>query len=453
MMKHKHNLTGLILKINRSMVVGASFVAVILLGAFLLMLPITHNSNEWLSFADALFTATSATCVVGLAVVDTGTYFNLLGQLIIIILIQIGGVGVMTLTTMILMGMGRSMSLKEKLLLQETMSVDGPAGVIDLAKRMVLYTFCIEMFFGTLLAVHFYFSANLGLQGVYFGYWHAVSAFCNAGFDLFGGFQSLTAFRGDYFVNICIIILITLGGLGFAVEGDILKKRCWSRLRLHSKVVLSSYCILSLGGALIIWIFESYNPLTLGSLPESQQFLAALFQSVTTRTAGFNTIDISLLNRDTLLFMMFLMFVGGAPASTAGGIKVTTFAVIIMAAVALLRGKKDVVIFRRRISEEIIHKSSGIFILCLLWLGLAFFLILTFDAGKNHFGFIMCELFSAFGTVGLGVGITPHWDTASKLVLIITMFIGRIGILTFIMSFLEKKPSNLKYPMEDMFIG
>ena len=452
-MNTNFNLGSLILRMNRSMVVGGSFAAVIFIGAVLLMLPITHTEGGWLPFVDALFTATSATCVVGLVVVDTGTYFNLLGQLVIILLIQIGGVGVMTLTTMIILGMGQKMGLKEKLLMNEALGADGPAGVIGLARQIIGYTLCIELLFGTILALHFYYNVGMGPQSIYYGYWHSISAFCNAGFDLMGNFNSFTAFRGDYVINICIILLITLGGLGFMVEGDIIKKRCWRKLRLQSKVVLTSYFILSIGGAFVIWLFEYTNPDTLANLPEGEKFLASLFQSVTVRTAGFNTIDASLLNEDTLLFLMLLMFIGGAPASTAGGIKVTTFAVIIMACIALLRGKKDVVMFRRRISEEIIHKSLGIFVLCLLWLGLAFFLLLSFDKGENHFHLVMCELFSAFGTVGLGVNITPQWDAFSKLVLIMTMFIGRIGILTFVMAFLEKKPSSLKYPYEDMVIG
>ena len=207
--------------------------AVILIGALLLTLPITHTNGEWLSFIDALFTATSATCVVGLVVVDTGTYFNILGQLIIIFLIQIGGVGVMTLTTMIVLGMGKHIGLKERLLIQEALNQDGPAGVIELAKRMIKYTVVIELFFGTILALYGFFTTDWGFKAFYYGYWHAISAFCNGGFDLCGNFDSLTRFRDDVVVNVCIMLLITLGGIGFAVEGDILKKRCWKKLRLQ----------------------------------------------------------------------------------------------------------------------------------------------------------------------------------------------------------------------------
>ena len=427
--------------------------AVILIGALLLTLPITHTNGEWLSFIDALFTATSATCVVGLVVVDTGTYFNILGQLIIIFLIQIGGVGVMTLTTMIVLGMGKHIGLKERLLIQEALNQDGPAGVIELAKRMIKYTVVIELFFGTILALYGFFTTDWGFKAFYYGYWHAISAFCNGGFDLCGNFDSLTRFRDDVVVNVCIMLLITLGGIGFAVEGDILKKRCWKKLRLQSKVVLMGYLILSVGGGLLIWAFEFNNPATIGNLPDGNQLMASMFQSVTARTAGFNTLDIASLREDTLLFMMLLMFIGGAPASTAGGIKITTFAVVLMATVAMLRGKKDVVIYNRRISEDLIHKSMGVFVLCLLWLGIAFFLLLAIDNRQHPFHLVMCELFSAFGTVGLGVGITPEWHPVCKLILIMTMFIGRIGILTFTMAFLEKEASILRYPSEDMIIG
>lgn len=446
-------LSEMLLKMNRSFVVGLSFIAIILLGAVLLTLPITHTNNEWLPFIDALFTATSATCVVGLVVVDTGTYFNLLGQLILIMLIQIGGVGVMTLTTMILLRMGKRLGLKERLLIQEALNQDGPAGVIDLAKRILHYTFAIELFFGTLLAIHFYINTDWGWKAVYYGYWHSISAFCNGGFDLMGNFDSLTHYQGDMVVNFIIIALITLGGLGFAVEGEVLHKHSWRKFSLHTKVVLLSYLLLSIGGGILIWIFELGNMDTIGGLPWDEQLVASIFQAVTCRTAGFNTVDVSLMREDTLFFMMMLMFIGGAPASTAGGLKVTTFVIVLLSTLAMLRGKKDVVIFRKRITEDLIHKSMAVFVLCLLWLGIAFFFLVSFHDAHKHFHLIMCEVFSAFGTVGLGVGITPEWNTFCKLVLILTMFIGRIGILTFMMSFVEKKPERLRYPSEDMIVG
>lgn len=442
-----------LLKMNRNTVVAMSFAVIILSGALLLMLPITHTNGGWLPFIDALFTATSATCVVGLVVVDTGTYFNRLGHMIIIMLIQIGGVGVMTLTTMIILGMGRKLGLKERMLVQESLNQDGPAGVIELTKLIFRYTLAIEFIFGTGLGIYFYFNTPMGLESMFYGYWHSVSAFCNAGFDLMGNYDSLTGFRGDYFVNFCIISLITLGGLGFAVEGEILHKRSWKRFSLHTKMVLFGYLLLSLGGAIIIWLFEIDNPASIGNLPQHEQYLSSLFQSVTCRTAGFNTVDISAMHEETLVLMMFLMFVGGAPASTAGGIKITTFLIIMMTTIAYIRDRSEIVFFHKRIRIELIHKSLGIFVLCLLWLSFAFFLILTADSDHIHFHLALCELFSAFGTVGLGCGITDQWSSFSKVILIITMFIGRIGILTFTMSLFAKKSNNLSYPYEDVIIG
>lgn len=447
-----NKVTDFVLNMNRSMVVGLSFIAIIIVGAILLMLPISHTNGEWMPFIDALFTATSNTCVVGLAVADTGKDFSIFGQMVMILLIQIGGVGVMTLTTMIILGMGKKLGLKERLLMQEALNQDGPAGVIELAKRMVRYTLSIELFFGTLLAIYWYNTTDWGLKSIYYGYWHSISAFCNAGFDLMGDGKSLTEYCDDWFINIVFMSLITLGGLGFAVEADIIKKRSWKRFTLQTKVVILGYLLLSLGGAVFIWSYETLNPNTLGNLPESEQMLAALFQSVTCRTAGMNTIDISQMHEDSQLVMMFLMFIGGAPASTAGGLKITTAVVIIMSTFAFLRGRRDVVLFRKRITEDVIFKSMGVFVLCILWLGFAFSALLIFDEGQL-FHLVLFELFSAFGTVGLGVGITQDWNTICKLILIVTMFIGRIGILTFTMSFVSKKPDKLRYPTEDMIIG
>lgn len=445
-------ITNFILKMNRSMVVGLSFIGIILIGTILLMLPISHTNGEWMPFIDALFTATSNTCVVGLAVADTGNYFSVFGQMVMILLIQIGGVGVMTLTTMIILGMGKKLGLKERLLMQEALNQDGPAGVIELAKRIIRYTLVIELFFGTLLAIYWYNTTDWGLKSIYYGYWHSVSAFCNAGFDLLGDGKSLTDYYNDWFINIVFISLITLGGLGFAVEFDIIHKRSWKKFTLQTKVVILGYLLLSLGGALFIWGYETLNPATLGNLSESDQILAALFQSVTCRTAGMNTIDISQMHEDSQLLMMVLMFIGGAPASTAGGLKITTALVVIMSTFAFLRGRKDVVIFRKRIAEEVVLKSMGVFVLCILWMGFAFLTLLIFDEGQK-FHLVLFELFSAFGTVGLGIGITQDWNTICKLILIITMFIGRIGILTFTMSFVSKKSDKLRYPTEDMIIG
>ena len=446
-------LLRIILRLNRSMAVCLSFLALIGTGTLLLMLPCANNNGQWMPFIDALFTAASASCVTGLAVVDTGTYFSLFGQLVLLALIQIGGVGIMTLTAMLSIGLGKRVAIRERLLLQESLNQEAPGGVVQLVMVIVKYTLAIELLFGALLSFYFYEEAGMGLKAFYWGYWHAVSAFCNAGFDLLGDWASLTSYRDNPVVNIIFMLLITLGGLGFAVISDVLRRRRWRAFSLHTKIVLASSLMLSVGGALVIWLLEMDNPQTLGGMSTDRQLMAALFQSVSLRTAGFNTVDISAMGQDSLFFMALLMLVGASPTSTGGGLKTTTIVVLFVSTLALVRNKKDAVLFRRRISRQTIDKAASVFVLALLWLGLAFFLLLSLNGGRQPFQLVLFEVFSAFGTVGMGTGITPGWSVPAKLVLIVTMFIGRVGILTFIMSFFDKPAEKLRYPAEDVFIG
>jgi len=268
-----------------------------------------------------------------------------------------------------------------------------------------------------------------------------------------GGYASLPAFSNNLPVNLIFMALIILGGLGFTVIGDIRHKRSWRYLSLHTKIVLVINTFLLFGGAVLFWLLEADNPATLGNLPAGEQWLASFFQSVTARTAGFNTIDMSLLRGATLTMMMVLMFIGASSTSTGGGIKTTTFAVLLMSTLALLRGKKEVAIFRRRIDVSTISKSNSIFVLAQLWLALAFFLLLAFDTNHHGYELILFELVSAFSTTGLGVGITVEWNDWCKMILITTMYVGRIGILTFSMSFFNKKVDRIRYPAENILIG
>lgn len=445
------NLLRYFFNLNRSMVVAATFAALILTGTFLLMLPISNTQGEWMPFIDALFTATSATCVTGLAVVDTGKYFTLFGETVLILLIQIGGLGIMTLTTLFSVGLGKRINIRHRLLIQESLNQEGPSGVIKMAVAIVKYTLIIEFIFGSILAAYFYDA--MGSKALYWGYWHSISAFCNAGFDLFGDFKSLVDHQQSIIVNLCFIMLIILGGIGFTVIGEVARERRWNRFSLHTKMVLIINTALIIGGTVMIWLLEFNNDSTLGKLGAGDQFMAALFQSVSARTAGFNTIDISMLTNATLFFMMFLMFVGASSTSTGGGIKTTTFGVLVLSTLSLLRNKKETVLFNRRIDNSLIAKSNSIFILSVLWLGLAFFLLLMFDTHGHPFQKVLFELFSAFGTVGLGVGITTEWNDLCKMVLIATMYIGRIGILTFGMSFFSKETEKVRYPTENIIVG
>ena len=446
-------LLHLVYSLNRSTLIAFSFMAIILVGTFLLMLPISNTSGKWLPVIDALFTATSASCVTGLAVLDTGKDLTIFGQLVLITLIQIGGLGLMTITTLFAVGLGKRINISQRLLIQESLNQDAPSGVVRIALDIIKYTLVIEFVFGIILAFYFYEMLEMGGKALYWGYWHAISAFCNAGFDLLGDYASLTAFRGNVVVNLVFMVLIILGGIGFTVIGDVVQKRRWRYFSLHTKIVLSVNTILLVVGAVLFWLLEMENPATIGSLSVGEQWLASAFQSVTARTAGFNTVDIGALSGASLTLMMILMFIGASSTSTGGGIKTTTFTVLMLSTLALLRGKKDVVLFKRRIDGNIISKSYAIFVLAQLWLVLAFFMLLVFDTSGHSYQLILFELISAFGTVGLGVGITTEWNTWCKLILIATMYIGRIGILTFSMSFFNKKVDRIRHPAENILIG
>ena len=440
-----------LMNLKRSMFIALTFAWFIGAGTLLLMLPISNTNGQWLPFIDALFTATSASCVTGLAVVDTGKGFTYFGQTVLILLIQIGGLGIMTITSLLSVGMGKRIDIKHRLLIQESLNQDDPSGVIRMTMNIVKYTLCIEFFFGTVMALYFY--ESMGLSAFYWGYWHSVSAFCNAGFDLMGNFASLVSMRADIVINFCFMMLIMLGGLGFTVIGDVLHNRKWRKLSLHTKLVLCVNTTLVFGGGLMIWLLEHNNEATLGGMSVGHQLMASLFQSISLRTAGFNTIDIASLSSATLFLMMALMFIGASSTSTGGGIKTTTFAVLVASTAALLRDKKDVVIFHRRLEPSVISKATSVFLLAFLWICLAIFLLMVFDDKNQPFQFIMFEVFSAMGTVGMGVGITTEWNSICKFVLIMTMYVGRIGILTFSMSFFNKKIYKLRYPTENVLIG
>lgn len=441
------NLTG-------SQMMALTFVVLIFIGSLLLMLPLATVDGQGMRFIDALFTATSTSCVTGLAVVDTGNYFSWFGKLVMIILIQVGGLGIMTLTTLLSVAVGKRINLRERLLIQESFNLSEPSGVVRLALNVVKYALAIEFIFGSILAWHFYHSLGMGLTGVVWGYWHAISAFCNAGFDLFGDYASLTGHFNDITLNLCIMALVTIGGIGFTVIEDLHRTHSWSKLRLHSKIVLTASAILTFGGTLVIFALEYNNPATLGAMPnELDKWMAAAFQSVTSRTAGFNTIDLTDMHSASLFFMILLMGIGASPTSTGGGMKTTTVLVLLVSTWGLLHGKRDTVLFNRRVAQETVDKAYNVFTLCLIWMLGAYFLLLLCDGGVHRADFVLFEVVSAFATVGLGVGITPEWNDWGKLVLVFTMYAGRIGVLTFVLSFLHSKKDKIRYPSENIMIG
>lgn len=416
-----------VLKWSPPRILVCGFALIILLGASLLSMPFASASGERLPFIDALFTATSATCVTGLVVVDTGTYFSVAGQVILMCLFQLGGLGFMTMATLVALVLRKKISLRERLLLQEAMNQSSMEGIVRLIRRVIVYSLTIELVGFTLFSSRFAFDMPLG-KALFFGAFHAVSMFNNAGFDIFGGYRSLTLYVEDPIVNLAAMMLIITGGLGFVVISDLLEFRKNRRLSLHSKVVLTMTGTLIIVGAIVIFVFEFTNPKTLGSLEWGGKIWSSFFQSVTPRTAGANTLDYTALRQATVFFTIILMFIGASPGSTGGGIKTTTFTTLIGAVISMIRGRDDIVLFRYRLGKDRIFKALTI---TMISLGLVIIVTMILSMTEDQaFIKLLFEATSAFGTVGLSVGVTPELTIVGKIVIALTMFAGRLGPLT-----------------------
>jgi len=427
------------------------FAAIILIGSALLSLPISARDGNGLGFVDALFTATSAVCVTGLTVVDTGTYFSLFGQLVILFLIQIGGLGFMTMSTLIALVLRKRISLKERLILQEAMNQGSMEGIVRLIRKVFVYSIVIELAGAALLTARWAFDFSPG-RAAYMGLFHAVSLFNNAGFDLTGGFRSLTGYADDAAVNVIAMLLIILGGLGFIVLSELAEYRRTRKLSLHAKVVLTMSGLLIAIGAIVVFVFEYTNPRTLGELNPFGKVLAAFFQSVSPRSAGVSTIDIASLRQATQFFLIILMFIGASPGSTGGGIKTTTFMVLVGAVIAMLRGKEDIVLFRYRLEKNRIFKALTITLLALFVIVFVTMVLSTTE--NHHFLKILFEVTSAFGTVGFSMGLTPELTVFGKVVITLTMFVGRLGPVTLAYALQPKPEKELyRHPEGKIIIG
>lgn len=437
--------------LTASRIIALGFAGTILLGTLLLMLPITHTNGQWLSFTDALFTATSAVCVTGLVVVDTGTFYNTFGQLIVLGLIQVGGLGIVTVASLFLVGLGRHIPYSQRTLLTESFNIDSTGGVIRLLLGVTRLTVSIEAI-GALLLTLIWLDDLGWAKAVYFGLFHAISAFCNAGFDLFGGFHSLTAFNSDIGVNLVISSLIILGGLGFPVLLDIgahIRRRS-EHLQLHSRVVIWTTVLLIVFGTIAFFISEHNG--VLQPLSPLGKFLAAYFQAVTPRTAGYNTVDMGALNTGTVLLFVFLMFVGASPISTGGGIKTTTFASLLLTTWAVVRGDDEIRFGRRSVDKGTVLRGVALAVLAMLLV----YTITTLMNIWEPFAYerILFEVTSAFGTVGLTTGITPFLSKASRYLIIFTMYVGRIGPLTFMLAVAERRRHSLaRVPEGRIYVG
>jgi len=438
-------------RVHPILFVVLSFFIVIIIGAILLTLPISSSAGKWTNFVDALFTSTSATCVTGLVVKDTGTYFSLFGQIVILLMIQIGGLGYMTITTFFALLIGRKIQLNERVILQNNLNRPTLKQIIVFAKHVFFAVIIIE---GIGSLILFFRWKYLGFwKALKFGVFHAVSAFNNAGFDVVGNFKSLTEYVHDPIVNLTITFLIISGGIGFLVisnlYGFFVHKK---KVSLQSKIVLLTTLFLIISGTFLILTFESRNPETLGKLSLGGKIYGAYFQSVSARTAGFNTIDIGKMTMAGLFTLIILMFIGASPGGTGGGIKTVTFTLLVFAIIALIREKQDTEIMNRSIPDRTIFKAMSIFIVSLMLVSLITLLLCAF----NPFSFIqnLFETVSAFGTVGLSTGITPYLNTISKLLVSFTTFVGRVGVLSLILILAQRRSSGkVKLPEEEISVG
>ncbi|MEW5784950.1 MAG: TrkH family potassium uptake protein [Bacillota bacterium] len=427
------------------------FMAVILAGSLLLTLP-AATRGDGIGYLDALFTATSAVCVTGLVVVDTGTFFSPLGQAVIMILIFIGSLGFMTMATLIFIFLGRRISLRDRLVVKEALNQETMTNLVPLVTAVVRMAVILELAGAAVMSIRFVPELGWG-RGIFYGLFHAVSAFGNAGFDLFGNFDSLTRFPTDYLVNGMILALLIIGGLGFTVIFDLFKcvrHRC--RPSLHTRMAVMITLILLLLGTAAVLALESKNPETMGALSPGGKLFAALFTAATPRTAGFSVLGTGAHYMPTLVIIMALMFIGASPASTGGGVKTTTFGAVVIALVALIRGQEEPVLFRRRLPLYQIFKAVAIIGGAITLVFFATFLLTMFE--RQSFIALLFETVSAFGTVGLSLGITPELSAPGKAVLIFTMFSGRLGPLTMLVALARrKKEEGLNYPEEKLLIG
>lgn len=437
--------------ITPARILVSGFLLLILIGASLLSLPIATVDQAGLAPVDALFTATSAVCVTGLVVVDTGTYFTPFGQVIILGLIQIGGLGFMTLTTLIAILLGRRIGLRQRIVIKESLNQLSTAGMVRLTKQIVLTTLVIEGLGALILALRFAKWMALP-QAAYFGVFHAISAFANAGFDLMGNFQSFTEHTGDPVISFTLPALFILGGLGFTVLLEIGEYKRERQLSLHAKIVLVSTLVLIVLGVLGVMVLEWTNPATLGALSRPSRFLAAFFQGVTPRTAGFSTLDYGDLRIPTLLFTMVLMFIGASPGGTGGGVKTTTMAAILLAVRSELTGAEEVEVFERRLPFYIVTRALAIVVVGLVLL-ITVIMILSLTESQEFIK-ILFEAVSAFGTVGLSTGITPETSSVGRLLLSLLMYVGRVGPITFGLALAQKQEkTNRRYAQERIVVG
>lgn len=454
MMKRKLHRLRAAVGANLLAVICLGFALIILLGSVLLSLPCAAQAGQEVSWFEGLFTSTSAVCVTGLVVKDTGTTFNLFGQIVLMCLIEVGGLGFMTFATMIFRLLGREISLRERMLIRESMNESGTGGMDELIRWVARSAFTVQLAGAAVLAVRFVPMFGWA-KGLFYGLFHSISAFCNAGFDLFGNYSSLTGFRADVLINFAVMALVIIGGLGFGVLRDLVNRRKSRYLHLQTRIVLVTYGALLLGGWLFVLAAEWNNPETLGMLPAGEKLMAALFQSVTLRTAGFNTISQQALRPATKMVSGMLMLIGASPASTGGGVKVTTLAVVFLAVLMTVRGENSIVVFRRGISNELVRRALAVMLIAVA-VACTDIVVISLLQPELDFMDVVMECTSAMGTVGISAFGSAQLKFLPRIMIILTMYLGRIGPLTMALLLARRqgriKP-DLQYPNGQIMIG
>lgn len=434
-------------------IIALGFLLLVILGTALLLLPFASAPGEPTTLMQAFFTSVSASCVTGLVLVDTATHWSLFGQLVILFLIQVGGLGVITIATVFLSFARKNLGLKNRSLMAESINSDGIAGLKALTKRIFRGTFLFEGTGALVLCIPFIREFGF-LRGVYYAVFHSISAFCNAGFDLMGvraKFSSFETLQDDLIVNLVFMWLITVGGIGFAVWTDVLSHKIrFKRYALHTKIVLTVSFALTFGGALLFYVFERNK--MFADVSAGRAVLRSFFQSVTCRTAGFNTISLSELSTPSVLLSCFLMLVGGSTGSTAGGIKTTTLAVVLLFLFSGLRSRNKAQVFGRTLNENAVKKASGVITFNVALIIIAAIFITALQ--PLPLPDVLIETFSAMGTVGMSTGITRLLHPIGKCLIAGLMFCGRVGSVTLASAFLQKRAhAKISYPVEDISLG
>lgn len=447
-------------RLSPPQIIALGFLTVIFIGGILLSLPISSANGEGLPFEDALFTATSAVCVTGLVVYDTGAAFSIFGQIVIMLLIQIGGLGFMTLAATVFLIMRKRITLRDRLIMQEQYNQSQLQGLVKMTLHILALTLIIELIGAIFLSISFIRMYGVG-KGIYFSVFHSVSAFCNAGFDILGLGASFVPVNSDPIIILTISGLIILGGLGFGVLVDVIKVHKFSHFSLHTKVVLVCTGVLLLAGFLLFYIAEISNPKTLGNMPVEDGIMNAFFHSVTLRTAGYDSIGSGNLHDSSKILSVIFMFIGASPASTGGGIKTTTMFLLIMLVYSIVMNREEVVAYKHRIPQQLILKAIAIVVISLAVVLLSSILLSIFEQDNpqtENYDYVdmLFECTSAFGTVGVSTGMTGSLTLPSKILLMITMFIGRIGPLTLTIALSRHsspQKTSIKYPEGRIIIG